>query len=214
MIAALFFLYFFRMTGAGLLKEDEPRYAAIGREMARSGDWITPRLWGEPWFEKPTLVYWMSGAAFRLGLSEDLAPRLPIALVSAAFLGFFYWVLRREFGDDAAGYATVILGTSAGWLSLSHIGVTDLPMSAAFAAAVLLSLGWLERGERGDLRWAAALVGAAVLAKGLVPLVLALPLAWMGRKRLLDWLRPQIAGAFLLVALPWYLWCFLRNGWP
>ena len=209
-----YFLYFFGLTRAGLLGPDEPRYAAISREMVRSGDWVTPRLWGESWFEKPALLYWMQGAAFRAGLNEDLAPRLPVALTSVAFLIFFYWILRREFGDPAAVFSTVILATSAGWLSLSHIGVTDLPMSAAFSAGMLISLAWLERGERRSLPLAAALLGLAVLAKGLVPLVLTLPLAWMGRRRLLDWFRPSVMAAFAVVALPWYVLCFLRNGWP
>src|ERR1700694_2511151 len=101
-----FFLYFYHLNAAGLVGPDEPRYAAIGREMARSGDWVTPRLWGDPWFEKPALLYWMIGTPFRAGLSEDLAPRLPVALVSAAFLIFFYWVMRREFGDRPAAFAT------------------------------------------------------------------------------------------------------------
>jgi 4-amino-4-deoxy-L-arabinose transferase-like glycosyltransferase len=87
-------------------------------------------------------------------------------------------------------------------------------MSAAFSAAMLLSLAWLERGERRWLPLAAALLGVAVLAKGLVPLVLALPLVWMGRRRLLDWLRPTVVAAFAVVAVPWYALCFLRNGWP
>src|SRR5947207_5372847 len=94
-IPLVYFLYFFSLSGVGLLGPDEPRYAAIGREMARSGDWITPRLWGEPWFEKPPLLYWMTGTAFRLGLGEELAPRLPVALMSVAFLIFFYWVMSR-----------------------------------------------------------------------------------------------------------------------
>jgi 4-amino-4-deoxy-L-arabinose transferase-like glycosyltransferase len=213
-ILLAFFLYFFALTATGLITPDEPRYASIAREMARSGDWITPRLWGEPWFEKSALLYWMQAAAFRLGLNEDLAPRLPIALASVAFLIFFHWILRREFDDPAAAYSTVILATSAAWLAFSHIGVTDLPMSAAFAAAMLISLGWLERGERRWLPLAAALLGVAVLAKGLVPLVLAMPLAWMGRRRLLDWFRPSVIGAFAVVALPWYVLCFLRNGGP
>lgn len=209
-----FFLYFFGLARAGLLGPDEPRYASISREMAGSGDWVTPRLWGEAWFEKPALLYWMQGVAFRVGLNEDLAPRLPVAFTSVAFLIFFYWLLRREFGDPAAGFSTAVLATSAGWLSLSHIGVTDLPMSAAFSAAMLLSLAWLERGERRWLPLAAALLGLAVLAKGLVPLVLALPLVWMGRRRLLDWLRPSVIAAFAVVALPWYVLCFVRNGQP
>lgn len=213
-IPLLYLLYFFGLTNAGLVGPDEPRYAAIARQMGQSGDWVTPRLWGEPWFEKPVLLYWMEGAAFRLGLSEDLAPRLPVALCSVAFLIFFFWILRREFGDPAAGFSTAILATSAGWLGLSHIGITDLPMSAAFAAAMLLALGWIERGEPGRLPVCAALLGAAVLAKGFLPLVLALPLLWMGRRRWRDWFRPQVAGAFALIALPWYVLCFLRNGWP
>src|SRR5947209_6742169 len=55
--SALYFLYFFGLSRTGLLGPDEPRYAAIGRAMARSGDWVTPRLWGDPWFEKPALLY-------------------------------------------------------------------------------------------------------------------------------------------------------------
>ncbi|HSW51218.1 MAG TPA: hypothetical protein VLH09_13630, partial [Bryobacteraceae bacterium] len=78
---ALYLVYFYGLTGAGLIGPDEPRYASIGREMARSGDWVTPRLWGDPWFEKPPLLYWMTASATRLGLGDDLAPRLPVALL-------------------------------------------------------------------------------------------------------------------------------------
>src|SRR5262252_7835915 len=136
----LYFLYLFRLSGTGLLGPDEPRYAAIGREMARSGDWVTPRLWGEPWFEKPALLYWMTGGGFRLGLGEELAPRLPVALLSLLFLGFFHWALRREFGARAAWYATAMLGTSAGWVAFSYIAAPDLPMSAFFSAAMLAGM--------------------------------------------------------------------------
>ncbi len=209
-----YILYFHGMTTTGLLGPDEPRYASVGREMARSGDWVTPRLWGEPWFEKPALLYWMTAAGFRAGLGNETAPRLPVALVSVAFLAFYWFALRRRYGAHAAWFATAILGTSAAWLAYSYVAVTDVPLSAAFTAAMLLSLDWVETGHRRKLPAAAALLGAAVLAKGLVPLVLAAPLAWMGRRRLADWLRPQTAGAFLLVAAPWYLLCWLRNGEP
>jgi 4-amino-4-deoxy-L-arabinose transferase-like glycosyltransferase len=211
-IPLLAILYFSGLPAAGMLGPDEPRYASIGREMARSGDWITPRLWGQPWFEKPALLYWMTGAAFRLGLGDDLAPRLPVALLSVAFLIFFQCILSREFGAWAAWTATLILGTSAAWLGCSFIGTTDLPMAAAFSAAMLLSLDWIETGARRRLPLAAALLGAAVLAKGLTPLVLTLPLVWCGRRRWRDLLRLPVVGTFLVVALPWYLLCYARNG--
>jgi len=82
-------VYLFGLSLVGVLGPDEPRYAAIGQEMARSGDWITPHLWGEKWFEKPTLLYWMTAIGFELGLGPELGPRVPVALLSISFLIFF-----------------------------------------------------------------------------------------------------------------------------
>src|SRR3954453_1261020 len=114
-IPLAYLLYFYNLDGIGMIGPDEPRFASIARGMARSGDWVTPRLWGEPWFEKPALLYWLTGAAFRLGLGPDVAPRLPVALLSAGFLAFYWWILRREFGCRAAWLAAFILGTSVAW---------------------------------------------------------------------------------------------------
>ncbi|MFB3778403.1 MAG: ArnT family glycosyltransferase [Bryobacteraceae bacterium] len=210
--AALYLVFFFGLTGAGLIGPDEPRYAAIGREMALSGDWVTPRLWGAPWFEKPPLLYWMTASATHLGLGNDLAPRLPVAFLSALFLLVYYRLLRDEFGWRAALYAAAILGTSALWVAFSVVAVTDLPMSATFAVAMLLGMRWLSSGDRRWVAGAAALFGLAVTAKGLVPLALGLPLLWMGRRRLVDLFRPLPVAVFLLVALPWYLLCGFQNG--
>jgi 4-amino-4-deoxy-L-arabinose transferase-like glycosyltransferase len=207
----VFFLYFYHLGATGLLGPDEPRYASIGREMARSGDWITPRLWGEPWFEKPPLLYWMTGAAFRLGIGPDLAPRLPIALLAVGFLVFFWWALNREFGGGAAWLSTIILGTSIAWLGFSQLGVTDLPFTATFSAAMLLALPWIARRDERLLPLASSLLALAVLAKSLPALVLAAPLvlraAWFR-----DLLRPRVVLPFLAVAVPWHILCYLRNG--
>jgi 4-amino-4-deoxy-L-arabinose transferase-like glycosyltransferase len=210
--ALLFFVYFYGLSRTGLLGPDEPRYAAIGREMAASGDWVTPRLFGEPWFEKPALLYWLIGAGFVSGLNADLAPRIPIACVSVVFLCFFYARVKREFGARAAVFSASMLASSAGWVAYSHIAVTDIPLSACFAASMLLCLGWIRSGGRRGLMLAGALLGCAVLAKGLVPLVLALPLIWVGRREWRDLLL--FGAACVAVAAPWYLLCYARNGWP
>ena len=208
--AALFFLYFFGLARTGLLGPDEPRYAAIGRAMADTGDWITPRLWGQPWFEKPALLYWMTALGFDAGLGLDLAPRLPVAIASVVFLIYFFAELRRQFGEVAAGYATMILATSAGWLAFSHVAVTDLPMSAAFGASMLLLVS--EQPGRARFLLSGALLGLAVLAKGLVPLALFLPALWFLRHRIRG--LALIFGAAALVAAPWYILVTLRNGTP
>src|SRR5579871_1719184 len=97
-----YFLYLNDLSAVGLIGPDEPRYAAVSRAMAASGDWITPRLLGQPWFEKPALLYWVEAIGFRLGLGSEWAARLPVALMAVAFLTFFWWILNREFGCLAA----------------------------------------------------------------------------------------------------------------
>jgi 4-amino-4-deoxy-L-arabinose transferase-like glycosyltransferase len=206
--AGLSLLYFFGLDGVGLIGPDEPRYAAIGRSMALSGDLVTPRLWGSPWFEKPPLLYWMTAAGFRLGLNEDLAPRAPVALMSVAFLVLFWSVLRRAFGERAAFYAAAMLATSAGWLAFSHVAVTDLPLSATFAGCMLLLL---DRDHARPIA-AGALLGLAALAKGLVPFVLFLPaILYLRRQPRTVLLTLMVA---VLVAAPWYVMVTIRNGGP
>jgi len=211
-IPLAYIVYLYGLTATGMLGPDEPRYASISRAMAQTGDWVTPQLWGTPWFEKPALLYWMEGLAFRVGLSADLAPRLPVALSALGFLVFYWWILRREFGWRAAWMATLILGTSGMWVGYSEVGVTDVPLTACFSAAMLLAMPWVTKRDARWLPASAALFGAAMLAKGLVPLALAAPLL-IGRY-VLDWLRPRVVLPFLLVAAPWYLLCYQRNGWP
>jgi 4-amino-4-deoxy-L-arabinose transferase-like glycosyltransferase len=178
--------------------------------MARSGDWITPSLWGAPWFEKPPLAYWMTAAATRIGLGGEAAARAPVALMSAAFLWFFHRVLAREFGPRAAWYATAILATCAGWVSFSQIAVTDLPLAATFSAAMLIALPWLNGGPPRGLIAAGALMGLAILAKALAPAALAVPLLWMGRRRWRDLVIP--AAVAIAVAAPWFALMTMRHG--
>jgi 4-amino-4-deoxy-L-arabinose transferase-like glycosyltransferase len=215
-----YFLYAYGLGDVGLFGPDEPRYASISREMARSGDWVTPRLAVEPWFdtlqpwfEKPVLLYWMQAAAFRLGLGPDTAPRLPVILLSVAFLGFYWWILNREFGCRAAALATLILGSTVAWIGFSQVGVTDLPLTVTFSAAMLLALPWIGKGDARFLPVASALLGLAVLAKYLLPLVLAAPLALRARG-VRDIVRPRVIAPFLAVAVPWYALVYLRNGQP
>src|SRR5712691_5114863 len=133
-------LYLTSLGGAGFLGPDEPRYASIGREMAQSGDWITPRLDGAAWFEKPPLLYWMTALGHLVHLPDEWAARLPVALVSLAFLLFFFRTLQRALSLGLAMAATAILATSAGWSAFSFVAVPDVPMSAALGAAMLIAL--------------------------------------------------------------------------
>ncbi len=172
--------------------------------MAQSGDIVTPRLDGEPWFEKPPLLYWMIAAGHTVGLRAEWAARLPGALLSVAFLVFFYRSVADEFSAELALTASAILATSAGWIAYSFAALTDLGMSAALAGAMLITL-YEKRARSGWL--AGGLLGFAILGKGLVPVVLFAPLFFVA-----PGMRLAIAAGALLVAAPWHVWCLSVNG--
>jgi 4-amino-4-deoxy-L-arabinose transferase-like glycosyltransferase len=188
-LAALLALpYLYYLSEPGVLGPDEARYAAIGQQMVASGDWITPVLWGEAWFEKPPLLYWLIASGTSLGLPDEWAIRLPVTVLALALpLLLPTWE------------AALALGTSFGWLALGQVAVTDIPLSVCFHLWLLLTLRqkpWL----------AGVFLGLAVLAKGLVPLVLAIPVAILYWRQWRHWVSA------VAVSLPWYLLCYARNG--
>jgi 4-amino-4-deoxy-L-arabinose transferase-like glycosyltransferase len=213
---AAFYLY--QLDGMGVFEPDEPRYIAVGQAMARTGDLVTPRLWGLPWFEKPPLLYWMTAAGTALGLGPEMAARLPVALLSLTFLVVAFELLRSEFGGEAAGASVLLLATSAGWMAYSQLSLTDLPLAVFFSLAVFLSLPLLRDSTiaaprvRWRFAWIGACLGIAALAKGLVPLVLFLPGCWFLRRWWRYWWWALAAGT--LVAAPWYVSVYAVNGRP
>lgn len=219
-VFAICTLYLYDLTGVGVLSTDEPRYAAIGEAMAHTGDLVTPRLWGSPWFEKPPLLYWITALATRMGANRDLAGRLPVALLSLSFLALYFALLDREFGRSHATFAIAMLATSAGWLSYSELCLTDIPVAVFFSAAVLIALPLLRAGgpnaspTAAHVRTRLALIGLALglgtLAKGLVPLALAVPFFWFLRARWRSWWIAALA--CVTVSLPWYLAVYAQNG--
>lgn len=217
LVVAIAALYLYKLNAVGVLGPDEPRYAAIGRAMAHSGDLITPRLWGSPWFEKPPLLYWMTALGTVAGLDPELSARLPVTLLSLGFLAAAFFLLRSEFGAQAAGVSTVLLASCAGWITYSQLSLTDLPLAVCFSLAVYFALPLLRSDSpamNAKMRFIAigAALGLATLAKGLVPIALALPFLWFLRRYWRTWWLA--VAALLLVALPWYLDVYLRNGYP
>ena len=76
LLAVLCLIWFASLGTRSLITPDEGRYATIALEMARSGDWVTPRLNGLLYFEKPVLQYWVGGLAFLAFGVSDFTARL------------------------------------------------------------------------------------------------------------------------------------------
>ena len=134
-----------RLGSAPLRNPDEGRYAEIPREMIASGDWVTPRLNGVPYFEKPPLVYWAVAACEKVLGPSEWSLRLTPALFALAGILTAYAATRRVYGRDAGFWAAIVLGTSL----LYQPGLLDLlPMYCAFVLLLPVVIRALEAGRR------------------------------------------------------------------
>jgi 4-amino-4-deoxy-L-arabinose transferase-like glycosyltransferase len=154
-VVTLYFCYFSQLGVVGLMGPDEPRYAWIARDMMESHDWVTPRLYGSPWFEKPPLYYWGTALSFKLfGVSETTA-RLPSAIAALLATLALAWLAWRVYGSATARWLLLLLPSTAGMLGFSHSAATDMPFSAMLTcamvpAAVLLGMVPFARENRAE----------------------------------------------------------------
>src|SRR5437879_2906110 len=95
------------LGGAPLDDPGEGQHAEIAREISAGGGWVTLRLNGVRYFDKPPLLYWLTAASFRLfGPSEwaaRLAPFLGAVLAAAGTAVLGARLLGLRGGVIAAG---------------------------------------------------------------------------------------------------------------
>jgi len=201
--------------------------------MARSGDWVTPRLYGEPWFEKPVLYYWLAAIGFRLNLPAEWAARLPSALAALAAALAIGWLASKHYEARPAAItalAPVLFATTVGAIGFARAATPDMLFSA-FLALAMASAATVLRCERlpsADGRSAkqsnslplicfGAFLGFAVLAKGPAAIILAggalaiwvlITQHWRAAAK---FFHPLALASFCVIALPWYALCALRN---
>ncbi len=221
-LAVLFGLLFaFRLGSYPLGAGDEGRYAEIPREMIVSGDWVTPRLNGVVYFEKPPLVYWVVASSMSLFGQNEWAVRAVPALFALGGVLLTYAAARRLHGRDAGVISAVVLGTSLLYFALAHIVLLDMAMAVLMSATLFCfilgvreSPGWRRRWFFYGLYVSAAL---ATLTKGLIGFLVtgAVMFLWLlvfnQWKRLRPLYLPTGLLLFLAVAGPWHVLAALHN---
>jgi len=230
-------LWFGPLNTPHLFEPDEGRYAEIPREMVVSGDWVTPRLDGIKYFEKPALQYWATAAAFTVFGQHAWTARLWSAL--SAYLGLLltFALARRLYDVRTAQLAVIVQASSLLYIGLARI--TTLDMSLCFSLQLALyALARLAQ-QRAKLpsaatpeesaRASAAATGwqlpvllgigiaLAVLSKGLVGILIPVSVAGIYFLWRRDWSLPLRARpwwsllALLVLAAPWFLLVSQRN---
>ena len=114
---------------------DEGRYAEIAREMVVTGDWVTPRLNGIKYFEKPPLQYWLTGAAFRAFEVDDRTARLPGALAGFLTILIVGYVGSIIASKTAGAYAALAFAGCVWPFGMAHLVSLDALLTFWLTAA-------------------------------------------------------------------------------
>jgi 4-amino-4-deoxy-L-arabinose transferase-like glycosyltransferase len=205
-----------------LVPPDEGRYAEMAREMFASGDWITTRLNGIKYFEKPPLQTWMNALSFELFGLGDWQARLWTGLCGLIGVGLTGYAGKRVFGDRAGFYAALVLASSFYWVACSQVNSLDMSLSGMMTIA-LCALLVAQRDDATPseqrnwmlLCWAG--MALSVLAKGLIGLVLpggVLVLYTLFARDWKIWARLHLVKGlllFFLIATPWFVLVGLQN---
>ena len=206
-----------------LMEPDEGRYAEIPREMWISGDWVTPRLSGLKYFEKPPLQYWATAAAYSLFGANELTSRL--FALTTAFLCLplvYFFTLRLYASTTIATTAVLLLASNPVFVVIGQINLLDSAF-ALFLTAALFALSLLSESQRGsapERKWALAMwvaLALAVLTKGVAAVVLCgltLSAYSIICRDLEPWRRLHWRWGlplFTLIAMPWFVAVAMRN---
>jgi 4-amino-4-deoxy-L-arabinose transferase-like glycosyltransferase len=227
-LATLYLCYFHKLGAIGFVGPDEPRYAWIARDMAESGDLVTPKLYGQPWFEKPVLYYWAVAKTFKLfGVSEASA-RFPSAFCALLATLSMAWLAWKLYGGETARWLLLLLPTTIGMIGFSHAAATDALFSGTLTIAMVFAAVVVGLTRNSDspivprTPWLALLflgffLGLAVLAKGPAALILSGSAIFLWATFARRWrdalrcLHPVAILSLCATALPWYILCSRRN---
>jgi 4-amino-4-deoxy-L-arabinose transferase-like glycosyltransferase len=213
-------VWFVTLGQRALIHPDEGRYAELSLAMLQSGDWITPRLNGILYFEKPALQYWAGAISYMIFGVNEFAARFWPAL--SGLLSVLVVGVTADRLWKCGHLAALVMGGSLWVIANSHFLTLDCGLMF-FLTLTLCALLWAlddsasESERRYGLSIAWAAMACAMLSKGLVGvlipgcvLFLYSLLHWQWRL----WLRLRWASGlaiFAVLAAPWFLLVSYRN---
>lgn len=213
-LAALWLVLLLLAALRPLAVPDEGRYGEIGRWMLQSGDWLTPRLNGIPFFHKPPYLHWLEAMSLATFGVNELALRLVPALHAALMLVALYLAARTISTEAIARRAVLMLGTSLTFLVGGQYVNHDMLVATWIGVAIWCFAFAFMAGDKPNatlarLGFVACALG--MLSKGLIGialpgLVILIWLLWTRQLKKVLYL-PWLSGLalFALIALPWFV---------
>jgi len=219
LIGLIIFSFFTSLGSVPLFDEDEGAYAEVTREMRESGDFITPRLNGVPFFHKPPLIYWVQAISIAAFGENEFALRLPSVIAAIFWVMCLFAFTRRTVGLAAAWYAAVFLVSGLQTTLIAKAAIADALLNLFISLTCFQIFDYYTNNKRRHIIAAFGFMALGVMTKGFVAVIIpfmASGIFFVLERRFRDWLRAFICPwgwlIFLLIAAPWYLLLYHMYG--
>ena len=173
LLVLLVLLLFFSANGQLLITDPvESNYALTAGEMLVSGDWLSPRIYGNYWYDKPWLFYGELLVSFRIFGETPFAARFFPAVFGTIGVLQTYWFAQKLYNRKTGFLSGLIMATTVEYFYLAKAVVTDMTLFVFMDGALMLFYVAKTR-QRPRLYYGAYLLaGLAILTKGPIGLVL------------------------------------------
>lgn len=170
-----------------VMEIDAAQYAAMGRDMMRSGDYLHLYDHAHGYLDKPPMVFWMSALSFKLFGVSNWAYKLPSVLFSMMAIYGTERLGGLLYNRATGRLAGLILASTQAFFLMNHDVKTDMYLIGPMVMGLWLLVSWSRGGLFWHLLLGAAFLGLGMLAKG--PLALIAPGFAIGADLLLrrDW---------------------------
>ena len=149
---------------------DSAKYAAVSREIFENGDFIHLKIHGEPYLQKPPLLFWLGAIFFRIFGISMFAFKLPTLLFT--FLGIYstYRLGLLIYDKRTGAIAALIFGTSEALFLYNTDVHTDVLLTSNIIFSIWQLAEYLDKRRALNFILGFAGAGLAMISKGLIGL--------------------------------------------
>lgn len=211
-------LYLFGSWQVPITDPTEACYTLTAKEMLAAGDWFSPRIYGDYWYDKPIFFYWELLLAYSIFGVNEFASRLFPAIFATLGVLLTYFFASRMYNRAMGFTAAVILATSLEYWYIAHAVITDMTLFCAVSSTLMIFYFGYTEQKYSRYYICYALCGIAILTKG--PIGFCLPaliiflflISMRDVKHLLQMHLLKGTALMLAIVAIWYLPMYIIHG--
>jgi 4-amino-4-deoxy-L-arabinose transferase-like glycosyltransferase len=209
----------FHRLGESPLSGDGCFYSEVAKEMANTGDYLTPRFGYTVAFyhAKPPILFWANALSGKVFGFNNFAMRLPSALFGFMGIVALFIFVNKYFSATTAFISAVVMTYTEQYLVHARDAVTDMIFSTFFGIAIISF--WISYKDKKNAFFyiMGIAIGLAVMTRNIVGLftyaVIGTFIILFRKKEIIK--ERHFWGGIVLsfiVSFPWYWYMIYRYG--